>query len=403
MTAHPRANNAGTARLTETARLTPAESRDRLSETLDGVVDLIQDAAAIAIAIPSMEAKLLLARQIEAAAGWGARIAARIGELDRAPVDLPARRRQAAARYPAPCDAAAATARLTARAMETGPALMARAGDHLDRLHPIWDEPTRRILDHLTHGIADQIADSRQCLTTIVPGPDETPAHAGGMPGRDRRFTVVDNARLVLDAPDHDGRMAELMHYTLMATEIPTIEVCCGMLRDFPDMPWDFVSDMGRQLWDEARHAEACIERLHEAGGRIGDLPVDHRNWRLSADHPLPVRLAVHQRIGEWLGVDAAIAWIDRLAGQGDVRTTTLLAFIAEDEIGHVAIGNRWLRRLCGDDDAAVWAVHRDADAIRQAAAGNINGHMPLPLNEARCLRGGFNHTEIAALRRQRS
>jgi uncharacterized ferritin-like protein (DUF455 family) len=59
------------------------------------------------------------------------------------------------------------------------------------------------------------------------------------------------------------------------------------------------------------------------------------------------VRMALVPRILEARGLDVTPALQQRLASAGDHTAAGLLAIILRDEIGHVAIGNRWYRYLC--------------------------------------------------------
>jgi uncharacterized ferritin-like protein (DUF455 family) len=61
----------------------------------------------------------------------------------------------------------------------------------------------------------------------------------------------------------------------------------------------------------------------------------------------LPARLALVPRIMEARGLDASPQIRDKLASVGDDAGAAILDVILRDEIGHVAIGNRWYRYLC--------------------------------------------------------
>lgn len=269
------------------------------------------------------------------------------------------------------------------------------------RIHPIWDEPTLRILRAACANLEEELSEFQDVTNLAIDIPISIRGVFDNVPLRDGRFEVIENFVLKQNASTHDERVAELMHHTLMATEIPTIEMCAGIIDEFVETEWELVLDLGRQLWDEARHAQSCIERLRQLGHNVGDFASDHKTWLLTHDQPLVMRLAIHQRLGEWLGVDAAIEWARRLEAADDSTTVHLLMFIMEDEIGHVKIGNKWLRRLCGSEDE-VWKVHEAANAVRQAASRNVDGHIPLPLNTEICKRSGFDDSEIARLAEKR-
>src|SRR5262249_34002615 len=142
-------------------------------------------------------------------------------------------------------------------------------------------------------------------------------------------------------------------HFLLMSTEIPTIEHCARLIIQRGDLPWAFVQDMARQCWDEGRHAKACIQHIIASGYNVGDFPVELNLWRAPSDQPLPLARAVHQRIGERIGVDAAVWASMNAAASGASDTARTFDFIYRDEVLHVRFGNYWLRYM-GIDMAAI-------------------------------------------------
>jgi uncharacterized ferritin-like protein (DUF455 family) len=83
-----------------------------------------------------------------------------------------------------------------------------------------------------------------------------------------------------------------------------------------------------------------------------------------------------------------------RLAKAGDTRAVEILDLILRDEIGHVAIGNRWYRWLCvreGLDPVAHCAV-----LARRHGAPRLEG----PFNVEARIAAGFTQVEVDALAR---
>ena len=73
----------------------------------------------------------------------------------------------------------------------------------------------------------------------------------------------------------------------------------------------------------------------------------------------LLARLALVPRTLEARGLDASPQIRDKLAGAGDRESAAIVDIILADEIGHVAIGNFWYKRLCeqeGRDPIACYA-----------------------------------------------
>jgi uncharacterized ferritin-like protein (DUF455 family) len=245
--------------------------------------------------------------------------------------------------------------------------------------------------------------DVRRAWRTCLRGASAWPEVSAGSPerpARDGRFSTSADSPPI--DPADPATAALFLHNMLMSVEIPSIEVCGRMIADFPEMPWEFVLDMSRQCWDEARHARLCYDRLRQLGGSIGQLAVDTQLWDLSADQPLDIQLAVQQRLGEWLGVDGAVQAVDALRQHGDLVTAQMFEYVAADEIGHVGYGNKWIRYLAGNDDQRVWEIHARAVERRASFGKAVNGPVLLPLNRRACERAGFTVEEIQRLRQSR-
>jgi len=186
----------------------------------------------------------------------------------------------------------------------------------------------------------------------------------------------------------------------LFNTEIPTIETCAALIYDFPEMPSAFFLDIASQISDECRHAEFCCLRIRDLGGKIGEYPCDHRLWNMQKGHPIEVRLAIHQRIGESIGIDAAIANMREYFSWGDVESAKVMSWIALDEINHVAIGNKWINFLVGEE--RIGEIHRTAESIRASSGGNVN-MLAYEVTEWAYLRAGYTMREIDNTNSQRN
>jgi len=103
-------------------------------------------------------------------------------------------------------------------------------------------------------------------------------------------------------------------------------------------------------------------------------------------------RMALVRRTLEARGLDVSPAIRAKLAGAGDEAAAGILDIILRDEIGHVAIGNRWYRYLCereGVDPVDHYAVL----ARRHDAPGQF-GPFNLPARRA----AGFTEAELRSL-----
>jgi uncharacterized ferritin-like protein (DUF455 family) len=294
------------------------------------------------------------------------------------------------------------------------PRLGASLKAYLEATHPVADGPSVRALRAIVDDVDAEIeqgcalfdfvrvtfhpgvsdADVERCWEEAVAAADgESELHLPpSAMRRDSRFRFGPEAHSMREPTN----VPSSMHRMLMSIEIPTIEVCGRNIADFPGMPWEFVLDMARQSWDESRHATLCYGRLTQLGARIGDFPINDNLWRLSHGLPLVMRLAVHQRLGEWVGVDGASDGSARLEEVGDLVTARAMQYVVADEVAHVRGGNKWIRRLVGEEGVA--KVHDAAVQHRDDVGQSIRGFTRLPLNRDLCLRCGFTEQEVEAL-----
>src|SRR5262249_31088161 len=115
----------------------------------------------------------------------------------------------------------------------------------------------------------------------------------------------------------------------------------------------------------------------------------------------LEVRLGLHQRIGEWIGVDGALWHARKFTETEEPNVALLFDYVARDEITHVSFGNKWINHLVGPATPAVENVHARAMARRAEFGKHEEGPLIFPLNEEACRRAGFMPQEIADLAEQ--
>jgi uncharacterized ferritin-like protein (DUF455 family) len=107
----------------------------------------------------------------------------------------------------------------------------------------------------------------------------------------------------------------------------------------------------------------------------------------------LTARMALVPRTLEARGLDATPPMQDKLRRAGDLQAVAILDILLRDEIGHVAIGNRWYRWLC--ERAGLDPVAHYAALARQHQAPRLRP----PFNDEARLAAGFTAGEIASLR----
>ena len=110
-----------------------------------------------------------------------------------------------------------------------------------------------------------------------------------------------------------------------------------------------FITDWFGVGGDEARHFAMINQRLADFEVAYGDFPAHNGLWEAAENtsENLLARLAVAPMILEARGLDVTPGMIERLKRVGDEDSAAVLQVIYEEEIGHVACGNRWFSRVC--------------------------------------------------------
>ncbi len=162
-------------------------------------------------------------------------------------------------------------------------------------------------------------------------------------------------------------------------------------------MPREYYLDWLRVAGEEASHFGMLREHLQSLGMQYGDLPGHDNLWSMverTKDDVL-ARMALVPRTLEARGLDATPQIQDKLRKVGTpaaLRAVEILDIILRDEIGHVAIGNRWYRWLC-DRDGLDPVAHYKVLAVRYDAP-----KLYPPFNDAARRKAGFTDIELARL-----
>jgi uncharacterized ferritin-like protein (DUF455 family) len=189
-----------------------------------------------------------------------------------------------------------------------------------------------------------------------------------------------------------EGRSA-LIH-ALAHIELNAVNLGLDIAARFPGLPVDFYRDWISVARDEARHFGLLDEHLRTLGHAYGDFPAHDGLWEMAerTSGDLLARLALVPRTLEARGLDAAPPIRDKLARAGDAQGAAILEAILADEIGHVAIGNRWYRWLC--EQRGLDPTATDAQLARRYRAPVQRG--PFNLDARR--QAGFTDEELAIL-----
>ncbi len=189
-----------------------------------------------------------------------------------------------------------------------------------------------------------------------------------------------------------EGRAA-LIH-ALSHIEFNAINLALDAVWRFDGMPRDFYADWLQVAAEEALHFTLLNEHLQSLGYAYGDFGAHNSLWEMAEKTAGDVvaRMALVPRTLEARGLDATPAVRAKLAQAGDEAAAQILDIILRDEVGHVAIGNRWYRWLCERDHL---------DPVATYAALSVHYKAPVlrgPFNVDARRAAGFSDEEIAVL-----
>ena len=150
----------------------------------------------------------------------------------------------------------------------------------------------------------------------------------------------------------------------IFAGELQAMEAAGRTLFDFPDAPWEFQLDMARQVWDESRHSEIFMRLLQYMGAEPGDCPETEILWRCTqADDPA-ARVAGINRGLEGLACDVFEQIIRMGQKMGDPIIERAVDYVLADEITHVRMGSKWMRKLTEGDPERLQRAQQFQDNI---------------------------------------
>jgi uncharacterized ferritin-like protein (DUF455 family) len=186
---------------------------------------------------------------------------------------------------------------------------------------------------------------------------------------------------------------AALVH-AIAHIEFNAINLALDAAFRFAHMPRAFYVDWLRVASEEALHFNLLREHLQSLGHDYGDFDAHDGLWmmtqRTAAD--VVARMALVPRTLEARGLDATPPLQDKFARAGDARAVEILGVILRDEVGHVAIGNRWYRWLCERD--GLDPVKHYAELTRRYEAPKMRP----PFNWAARQAAGFTTEELNRL-----
>jgi uncharacterized ferritin-like protein (DUF455 family) len=215
-------------------------------------------------------------------------------------------------------------------------------------------------------------------------------ADPGNIPGRPAQPVLVTHTSLKAKPLNTPEGRALLLH-AIAHIELNAIDLALDVVWRFSGMPEDFYRDWVHIAQEEAKHFLLLQRHLVGMGYDYGHFPAHNSLWDMAerTQSDVLARIGLVPRTMEARGLDASPGVKNKLVSAGDLAGGRILDIILEDEIGHVAAGNRWYRHICQERGLDPIATYREL--IQQYDAPKLKSPYNL---EARRL-AGFDDEEL--------
>lgn len=212
-------------------------------------------------------------------------------------------------------------------------------------------------------------------------------------PGRSEKPPLLPHTQIKPGALNTPRGHAALVH-SIVHIERNAIDLALDICWRFPGLPAAFYRDWLQVAREEANHFTLLHTHLRTLGFDYGDFPAHNGLWAMAerTRDDLLARVALVPRTLEARGLDASPAVKAKLLSIGDARGGEILDLILREEIGHVAIGNRWYAWAC---------AQRGLDPLATYAALTTRYQAPRlkkPFNLEARRAAGFTEAELEAL-----
>jgi uncharacterized ferritin-like protein (DUF455 family) len=213
------------------------------------------------------------------------------------------------------------------------------------------------------------------------------------VPGRPARPELVPPRDLKARKLTSPAGRAAMIH-AVAHIEFNAINLAWDAVQRFRDMPPEFYGDWIEVAAEESEHFGLMRDRLADLGYDYGDFPAHDGLWEMarSTAHDPLIRMALVPRVLEARGLDVTPGMIARFEAAGDFDTAARLGVILRDEVGHVAVGSRWFRRLCAERGV-------DAEPLYfELLSRYMRAEIRCPLNLPARREAGFDEAELDRL-----
>ena len=217
-----------------------------------------------------------------------------------------------------------------------------------------------------------------------------------GPPGRSHLPELVHPQQVPRRSPFTAEGHSALLH-SIAHIEFNAINLALDAIWRFAGMPEAYYLDWLMVAQEEAKHFTLLRQHLLGQGHDYGDFVAHDGMWTMCENtrHDVTTRMALVPRTLEARGLDATPIIQAKLRKVGTPRALAavdILEVILTEEVGHVAIGNRWYHWLCqreGLDPTAFYA---------EVAAKHGAPRLKPPFNLRARKLAGFSDAEIASL-----
>lgn len=218
-------------------------------------------------------------------------------------------------------------------------------------------------------------------------------APAQSIPGRPEKPALVPPKQLQRRAMNTAEGRAALIH-ALAHIEFNAINLALDAVWRFADMPAGYYLDWLQVAKEEAYHFSLLRAHLQTLGFDYGDFDGHNSLWEMveKTQSDVLARMALVPCTMEARGLDATPPLKQKLSQAGDHAAAAILDIILRDEIGHVAIGNRWFQYLC--DQRGLDIVETFETLRQQYQAPKLRP----PFNMEARKQAGFSAIELAYL-----
>src|SRR5271156_156558 len=170
------------------------------------------------------------------------------------------------------------------------------------------------------------------------------------VPANRMRNARTDQGLTPFNAMPYEEDFLKARLHGICAGEFQAMEAAGRSVFDFPEAPWEFQLDMARQVWDESRHAEIYMKLLEYVGSYLGEFPESEVLWSCTQVDDPACRVAGINRGLEGLACDVFEQIIRLAQKMGDPVIERSVDYVLADEITHVRMGSKWMRKLTEGD-----------------------------------------------------